>query len=149
MQLPAFTDLSFWWGMSLAIPLAIVANLLTPFFFKLLSYFSTNVKSRRQAIETEERRKAAEYTRDKAAYSSFQFSQVTQFAVIAALSGLFAGAFASFAHVIFAMNLPDRFGQIFFIGSQTVVVIASLLTLTVAKRGARIARYVREAGGEA
>ncbi|MGZ8175890.1 MULTISPECIES: hypothetical protein [Methylobacter] len=129
MDFPPLSEVSFWWGIALAVPLAIIANLLTPLFFKAIGYFSTAAKKKINLIEQQERKMASVFAKNKPEYSSYQFNQVMKFAIIGAFSGLFGGVFASGAHLVFILDIPELFGQIFFILSQMVAIISAIVTL--------------------
>lgn len=72
-----------------AIPLAILANLVTPWFQRTLDSFSVNRSTKRAAVEVEEYREIAKMAADKTRYYTFLLTSILRIALWIAAMGLF------------------------------------------------------------
>jgi len=133
-------DSGFWIGLALAVPLAILANLLTPRIqSKLESWTGRRSDRRRRAIE-QDHRQAELFSANPGELAAYQLSQLLWIAFFTALFGLVSGGLTVAGQVVVTSNTTFDIGRhsidvgiALFVVATSVGLIGTLIVLNLAR----------------
>jgi hypothetical protein len=129
----------------IAIPISIVANLLTDPVQRKLDKRLKQQSARREANQAKFRIVVEELAADKAAFSNYLMVQVLRTTFFTALLGLFSGLAFAAGQLIVVTEVDEQAGNAFFVLGQALALMGSLLVLTVVRAALQTASAVREA----
>ncbi len=119
-------DLGFWIGLALAIPLSVLANLLTPAAQRWFDRRNQARLARHAGDLREEYELIRSFVRDRSRLNSFLLAAVIRSTLIGSLVGIITGMVFAAASIAYLGGIPNAFGQVLaVIGAIMVVRISS------------------------
>jgi len=131
---------TFWIGLALAIPLAIIGNLLTPWVQSWVARRSEAAAAKRERITAAQRARIEHYVAQPERLYIYLLSVLLATTLLTSLCGILAGAF-------FIAGTFEQNNSLFYGGGQAIVIAGGVGVATLCVDAMRVISRVRSSGG--
>lgn len=139
---------SFWFGLAAAIPLSIMANLLTPRIQRVLARRSDARAARRSEQIQSELDEIERLTREPGRLQTFLLESVLLITLLTSAIGVLAGVFFAFSNMLGASRLFASIGQLVAVGGGVVVMKECIEVLRKSRRARDAEKFKAEVNAE-